>query len=68
MFLFENRDKVTHFQDKEIPNGDSNHRCLAVISLDFAVNKDQNYYPQVILKECKYSKKKVLRYIINDLE
>ena len=30
--------------------------CLAVISLDSAFKKDQNYYPQVFLKECKYIK------------
>ena len=26
--------------------------CLAVISLDSALKKDDNYYPQVFLKEC----------------
>ena len=33
---------------------DSNHTCLGVISLDSALNKDENYYTQVFLKECKY--------------
>ena len=47
---------------------DSNNTCLAVISLDSAVNKDGNYYAQVFLKECKYIKKKVIRHVINDLE
>ena len=28
---------------------DSNHTCLAVISLDSALNKNGNYYPQVFL-------------------
>ena len=37
---------------------DSNHTCLAVISLDSALNKDVNYYPQVFLKECKHIEKK----------
>ena len=41
---------------------------LALISLDSAVSKDGSYYPQVLLKECKYIKKKVIRYIIDDLE
>ena len=28
---------------------DSNHACLAVISLESAFKKDENYYPQVFL-------------------
>ena len=37
-------DEVTDFYDKEIPKVGSNHSCLAVISLDSALNKDGNYY------------------------
>ena len=47
---------------------DSNHTYLAVISLDSALRKDENYYPQVFLKEFKYIEKGVLRHIINDLQ
>ena len=43
-------DEVTDFYGREIPMVDSNHTCLAVISLDSALNKDRNYYPQVFLK------------------
>ena len=32
---------------KEIPKVDSNLTCLAVINLDSALKKDNNYYPQV---------------------
>ena len=32
----------------------SNRTYLAVITLDSALKKDHNYYPQVFLKECKY--------------
>ena len=60
-------DKVTDFYDKEIPKVDSNHTCLAVISLDFALKKDENYYLQVLLKECKYMEKKVVRHIHDNL-
>ena len=42
-------DEVTDFHDKEIPNVDSNHTFLAVIILDSALKKDDNYYPQVFL-------------------
>ena len=52
-------DEITDFSDKEIPKVDSNHTCLAVISLDSALKKDDNYYPQMFLKERKYIEKKV---------
>ena len=62
-------DEVTDFYYKEIPRVDSNHTCLAVISLDSALNKDGNYCPHVFLKKCKYIKKRLLDiYIIDDLE
>ena len=43
---------------------DSNHTCLAVINLDSALNKDENYYPQVFLKECKYIEKRLLDILL----
>ena len=46
-------DEATDFHDKEIPKMDSNHTCLAEISLHSALIKDRNYYLQVFLKECK---------------
>ena len=57
-------DEVTEFYDKEIPLVHSNHTCLAVISLDSTLKKDENYDPQVFLKECKYIKKNVMKHII----
>ena len=50
-------DEVTDFYDKEIPKVDSNHTFLYVISLDSVLKKDENNYPQVFLRECKYIKK-----------
>ena len=50
-------DEATDFHYKEIPKVDTNHTWLAVISLDSALKKDENYYPQVIFKECKYIEK-----------
>ena len=47
--------EVTDFYDKQVPKVDSNHTCLAVMSLEFVLKKDENYYPQVYLKECKYT-------------
>ena len=40
-------DEVTGFYEKDIPNVDSIHTCLAVIRLDSALKKDKNYYSQV---------------------
>ena len=40
-------DEVTDFCDKKIPKLDTNHTCLAVITLDSAIKKNDNYYPQV---------------------
>ena len=42
-------DEVTDFYKIKIPKVDSNHTSLPVISLDFALKKDDNYYPQVFL-------------------
>ena len=52
-----NGDEVTIFYDKKIPKLDFNHTCFAVISLDSALKKDDNNYPQVFLKGCKYIEK-----------
>ena len=42
-------DEVTDFSNKEIPKVDSSRTRLAVISLDSALKKDENYYLQVLL-------------------
>ena len=60
-------DEVTDFYDKEIPKLDFHHTCLAVISLDSALNKNVDYYPQVFLRECKYIERKVVRHINDNL-
>ena len=60
-------DEVTDFHDKKIYKIDSNHTCLAVIRWDSALKKDDNYYPQVFLKECKYIEKKVIRHVNDNL-
>ena len=60
-------DEVTAFYDKKVPKVGSNHTCLAVIALNSALKKDDNYYPQVFLKECKYIEKKVVGHIHDNL-
>ena len=45
---------------------DSDHSCLAVISLDSALKKEDNYYNKCFLNECKYITKN--RHITDDLQ
>ena len=40
---------------------------LLACSLDSALKKDNNYYPQAFLKDCKYTEKKVIRHIHDNL-
>ena len=60
-------DEVTDFYDKIFPKVDCSYTCLAVISLDSALKKGDNQYPQMFLKECKYIDKKVVRHIHDNL-
>ena len=60
--------ELTDFYNKEILKADSNHIFLAVISLDSALKKDENWYIQAFLKECKNIKEKLIGHISNDLE
>ena len=41
----------------KIPKLGSNFICLAVVLTGFVLKKEENYYPQVLLKECKYIEK-----------
>ena len=52
---------------KKVPKLDSNHTYLAVNGRDSAIKKDENYYLQVFLKECKYIEKKVVKHIHDNL-
>ena len=38
-----------------------------VVSLDSPLKKDDSYYPQVVLKECRYIEKKVIWHINDNL-
>ena len=46
-------DEVTDIYEKKVPKLDSNQTCLAVISLNSALKKGDNYYPRVFLTKCK---------------
>ena len=62
-----NETNVLEVVDKKIPKVDSNHTSLAVIGLDSAFKRDDNYYLDVFLNECKYIEKKVRRHIHDNL-
>ena len=57
--------EVTFFYKRVTLKVDSSYTCLAVISLDSALIKDENYYSEVFLKEYKYIQKKLIK-LIND--
>ena len=40
-----------------IPEAGSNYICCSVTLIDFVFKKNENYYLQVFLKECKYIEK-----------
>ena len=42
--------------------------CLAVINVGSALKKDENYYLQAFLKECKYIDKVVSRHITEGIK
>ena len=56
-------DQVTGFYNKEIPKVGSNNTCLAVISLDSTLKKEDNCYWPLFLKECKYFRRKAIEHI-----
>ena len=60
-------DESIDFTIKKIPKVGSNNTCLAVITLDSALKRDDNYCPQVLLKERKYIEKIVVRHIHGNL-
>ena len=52
--------KLSIFAIKKCPKEGSNHACLAGITIDSVLKKEENYYRQVFLKECKYIEKEVM--------
>ena len=44
-------EEATDFHDKEMFKASSNHICLAVITIDSALKKDESYYPRVFLEK-----------------
>ena len=52
-------DKInTNFQGKKVPKENASYGCLSLIMLDSVIRVNKKYYPQTLLKECKYEIKK----------
>ena len=47
----------TNFQDNKIPTEGPQFIALSVILIDSVFRTSKNYYPQVVLQECKYNVK-----------
>ena len=58
-------DKInTNFQGKKIPKEDTSYKCLSLKMLDSVIRANKKYYPQTLLEECKYEKKKKRRTLL----
>ena len=61
----------TNFQHNKIPKVNEYCVCLSAILLDsIFVNSNEEYYLQILLKECKYAIKnrKIVNTIVEDLK
>ena len=47
----------TKFQGKKMPKEKAPCKCLSM--LDFVIKANKKYYPQTLLKECKYEQEKI---------
>ena len=65
-----NNSMITNFQGKEIPKENVPCKCLSTIILNSVIKAKEKYYPQTLLKECKYEPKKIKmeNHIDDDLE
>ena len=58
---------ITNFQNKKMPKEKAPCKRLSVIMLDFVINANEKYYPQMLLEECKYEQEKIkLENLIDD--
>ena len=60
----------TNFHDNKITKEGSNLICLSVILIESVSRTGKNYYPQVLLEECKYNakEKRIPKNIIDAIE
>ena len=52
---------------EKVPKENASYKCLLLIMLDSAIRVNKKYYPQTLLKECKYViRKNKMKNLIND--
>ena len=57
----------TKFQGKKVPKENVSYKCLSLIMLDSVIRVNKKYYPQTLLEECKYVRRKnKMSNLIND--
>ena len=61
---------ITNFQSKKMPKEKAPCKCLSIMMLDSVIKAKKKYYPQTLLKECKYEQEniKMENTIDDDLE
>ena len=61
---------ITNFHYKKMLKEKAPCKCLSVTMIDSVIKANKNYYPQTLLKECKYTQEriKIENYINEDLE
>ena len=58
---------ITNFQRTKTPKEKAPCKCLSIIMLDSVIKAERNYYPQTLLKECKYEQEKIkMENVIDD--
>ena len=50
---------ITKFQSKNMPKEKAPCNFLSITMLDSAIKAKKKYYPQTLLKECKYEQEKI---------
>ena len=57
----------SNFQGKKVPKENASYKCLLLIMVDSVIRVNKKYYPQTLLKECKYViRKNKMKNLIND--
>ena len=63
---------ITNFRNKEMPKKTQKNpcKCLSIIMLGSVIKANKKYYPQALLRECKYEQRKIKTeiYIVKDSE
>ena len=64
-----NGSTIANFQGKKMPKEKAPCKSLSIIMLDSVIKAKKKYYPQTLLKECKYEPNKTeMENLIDDLE